>query len=95
MDVEAVKRSPSQEKYGRVQSAIRLLVLVVFLGWIFVWIVTPTNTYQQKWQPRLQAKTNSIFGAQGLFLIQLYMCKNQNSLHVYIPLVCIYLIFDI
>ncbi|KAG4377950.1 hypothetical protein GLYMA_18G235900v4 [Glycine max] len=69
MDVEAVKRSPSQEKYGRVQSAIRLLVLVVFLGWIFVWIVTPTNTYQQKWQPRLQAKTNSIFGAQGAMLL--------------------------
>ncbi|KAG5092652.1 hypothetical protein JHK82_051430 [Glycine max] len=69
MDVEAVKRSPSQEKYGRVQSAIRLLVLVVFLGWIFVWVVTPTNTYQQKWQPRLQAKTNSIFGAQGAMLL--------------------------
>jgi len=73
MDVEVQKKLLSQEKYGRAQSAIRWLVLVVFVGWIFVWIMTPTNTYQQKWKHRLQAKTNSGFGKQGLFLIQLYI----------------------
>ncbi|TKY65412.1 Ferric reduction oxidase 2 [Spatholobus suberectus] len=69
MDVEVVQKSPSQEKYGRAQSLIRLLVLVVFLGWIFIWIMAPTNTYKQKWQPRLQAKTSSIFGKQGATLL--------------------------
>ncbi|XP_027352717.1 ferric reduction oxidase 2-like [Abrus precatorius] len=62
MDVEVMKKSPSQ-------SAIRLLVLVVFLGWIFIWIMAPTNTYKRKWMPRLQAKTHSIFGVQGAILL--------------------------
>ncbi|ESW11797.1 hypothetical protein PHAVU_008G060100 [Phaseolus vulgaris] len=69
MDVEVQKKLLSQEKYGRAQSAIRWLVLVVFVGWIFVWIMTPTNTYQQKWKHRLQAKTNSGFGKQGARLL--------------------------
>ncbi|RDY08386.1 Ferric reduction oxidase 2, partial [Mucuna pruriens] len=56
-------------KYGRVQSAIKLLVLVVFLGWIFIWMMAPTNTYNKKWKPRLQAKTSSIFGKQGAILL--------------------------
>ncbi|KAK7295117.1 hypothetical protein RJT34_18021 [Clitoria ternatea] len=68
MDVEEVKKPPSKEKYMRVQSAIRLLVLVVFLGWIFIWIMAPTNIYKQKWEPRLQAKTVSIFGIQALLV---------------------------
>ncbi|KAK7374309.1 hypothetical protein VNO80_07737 [Phaseolus coccineus] len=69
MDVEVEKQLLSQEKYGRVQSAIRWLVLVVFVGWIFVWIMTPTDTYQQKWQHRLQAKTKYGFGRQGAMLL--------------------------
>jgi len=74
MDAEVEKKLVSQEKYGRVQSAIRWLVLVVFVGWILVWIMTPTNTYMQKWHHLLQAKTKSGFdGRQGLFLIQLYI----------------------
>ncbi|KAK7340287.1 hypothetical protein VNO77_20989 [Canavalia gladiata] len=70
MDAEVMmKKSPSQEKYCRVQYAIKLLALIVFLGWIFIWIMAPTNTYRQNWWPRLQAKTSSIFGAQGTILL--------------------------
>lgn len=63
-----VKTSPSQEKYGRVQFAIRLLVLVLFLGWIFIWIMSPTNTFRQAWLPRYKAKTNNTtyFGSKGV-----------------------------
>ncbi|KAL2330261.1 hypothetical protein Fmac_017842 [Flemingia macrophylla] len=68
MDEEVVQKSPSQGKHGRVQSAIRLLVLAVFLGWISVWIMAPTNTYKQQWKPWLQAKTSS-FGPQGASLL--------------------------
>ena len=70
MAEEMVERSPSQEEYGRVLFAIRLLVLLVLLGWIFIWIMVPTNTYKQKWQPQLRAKTSTstYFGAQGLII---------------------------
>ncbi|XP_052728376.1 ferric reduction oxidase 2 isoform X2 [Vigna angularis] len=69
MNVEVEKKSISEEKYGRVQSVIRWLVLVVFLGWIFVWIMTPTNTYQQKWKHCLRAKTESVLDTQGANLL--------------------------
>ncbi|XP_019413694.1 PREDICTED: ferric reduction oxidase 2-like [Lupinus angustifolius] len=63
---EMMKRSSTQETYGKVQSAIRILALFVFVGWIFIWIMIPTNTYTQNWFPHLQAKTTSIyFGEQG------------------------------
>ncbi|KHN26943.1 ferric reduction oxidase 2-like [Glycine soja] len=66
-----VKTSPSQEKYGRVQFSIRLLVLVLFLGWIFIWIMSPTNTFRQAWLPRYKAKTNNTtyFGSKGAYLL--------------------------
>lgn len=68
MAIELEKGSSSQEKYGKVQLAIRMLVLVLFLGWIFIWIMTPTKTYKQTWKPQLLAKTSSTyFGVQGLF----------------------------
>ncbi|XP_027929861.1 ferric reduction oxidase 2-like isoform X2 [Vigna unguiculata] len=73
MNVEVEKKTLSEEKYGRVESVIRWLVVVVFVGWIFVWIMTPTNTYQQKWKHRLQEKTESVFGAQGARLL-VYTC---------------------
>ncbi|WVZ05306.1 hypothetical protein V8G54_018652, partial [Vigna mungo] len=69
MNVQVEKKSLSEEKSGTVQSVIRWLVLVVFVGWIFVWIMTPTNTYQQKWKHRLRAKTESIFDTQGANLL--------------------------
>lgn len=73
MAEEMVKMSPSQAKYVRIQFAIKLLAMLVFLGWILQWIVIPTNTYRQIWRPQIQAKTSSTyFGAQGLFFVQLY-----------------------
>ncbi|XP_061341310.1 ferric reduction oxidase 2-like isoform X1 [Gastrolobium bilobum] len=65
-----VKRSPSQEKNGSVQSVIRLLVVLLLLGWIFIWIMMPTNTYRQRWMLQLQAKSSfTYFGAQGVTLL--------------------------
>jgi len=63
-----VKRSPSQAKFYRVQFAIRLLVLLLFLGWIFIWIMSPTNTFKKRWLPRFRAKTNNTtyLGSKGL-----------------------------
>jgi len=69
-----VKRSPSQAKFHRLQIAIRLLVLLLFLGWIFIWIMSPTNTFRQIWLPRYRASTNNTtyLGSKGL--ISLFNC---------------------
>ncbi|KAE9595483.1 putative ferric-chelate reductase (NADH) [Lupinus albus] len=67
---ETLKRSPSQEKYGRAQSAIKILFLVVFVGWIFIWIMLPTNTTNFKWLPQLQKETNSTYyGIEGASIL--------------------------
>ncbi|KAE9610207.1 hypothetical protein Lal_00006854 [Lupinus albus] len=96
MVVEVVKKSlSSKEKYGMIQSAIWLFVLVVFLAWIFIWIMTPTNTWKQVWMPQLLENTASTyFGVQGLPLllytfpvlfiavlgcVYLHIAKNTNS----------------
>nr|XP_004510757.1 ferric reduction oxidase 2-like isoform X1 [Cicer arietinum] len=65
MAQEEVKRSPSK-KYVMIQSTIKLLMVLVFLGLIFIFIMMPTNTFKKIWIPQFQAKTNSTyFGAQG------------------------------
>ncbi|CAJ1950187.1 unnamed protein product [Sphenostylis stenocarpa] len=66
-----MKRSPSHEKFHRVQFAIRILVLVLFLGWIFIWIMAPTDIYRQRWLPRFRAKINNTtyFGSSGANLL--------------------------
>ncbi|QCE02713.1 ferric reduction oxidase 2-like isoform X2 [Vigna unguiculata] len=69
--VVKVKSSPSQAKFHRVQFAIRLLVLVLFLGWIFIWIMSSTNTFRQRWLPIYKAKTNNTtyLGSKGAYLL--------------------------
>ncbi|XP_068653680.1 ferric reduction oxidase 2-like [Aristolochia californica] len=52
------------------QAAITFLIGVVFLGWMLLWVMIPTNTYTQKWQPKIRARANSTyFGAQGANLL--------------------------
>ena len=72
--VVKVKSSPSQAKFHRVQFAIRLLVLVLFLGWIFIWIMSSTNTFRQRWLPIYKAKTNNTtyLGSKGVVNILNY-----------------------
>lgn len=66
MAQDKVKRSPTQIKYGLIQSTIRLLMVLLFLGLIFIFIMMPTYTFKHTWNPQFQAKTNSTyFGAQG------------------------------
>ncbi|KDP22239.1 hypothetical protein JCGZ_26070 [Jatropha curcas] len=49
---------------------IRLIVLVVFLGWIMIWVMLPTKLYDNKWTPKLTSKLiNSKFEVQGTNLL--------------------------
>uniref|UniRef100_A0A2C9VR10 ferric-chelate reductase (NADH) n=1 Tax=Manihot esculenta TaxID=3983 RepID=A0A2C9VR10_MANES len=40
---------------------IRLIFLVVFLGWIVIWILLPTKVYKNTWTPKLESKLNSTY----------------------------------
>ncbi|KAL6124158.1 hypothetical protein ACLB2K_076673 [Fragaria x ananassa] len=63
---------PSHEGIKKARAAIRLLlVLVVFGGCVLLYVMMPTNTYKQIWQPRIRAKANSstYFGSQGASLL--------------------------
>lgn len=46
---------------------IRLILLLVFAGWLIVWIMVPTKTYKLVWTPKLQSHlTSTYFGVQGI-----------------------------
>ncbi|KAH9646866.1 Ferric reduction oxidase 2 [Citrus sinensis] len=53
-----------------IKSAIKLLVMVIFLGYILLWIIMPTNKFYLNWLPQIQSKTNSTyFGEQGAYML--------------------------
>ncbi|KAJ6879460.1 hypothetical protein NC652_032906 [Populus alba x Populus x berolinensis] len=56
-------------------AGIRLLLMIVLLGYAMVWIVMPTKTFKGTWLPNLRKKLNSstYFGKQGTgFLVYLF-----------------------
>ncbi|KAJ0042296.1 hypothetical protein Pint_17519 [Pistacia integerrima] len=53
-----------------VRSAIRLLLMVIFLGYMMIWIMMPTNTFFMHWFPEIHSKTNATyFGKQGAYML--------------------------
>ncbi|KAK4571505.1 hypothetical protein RGQ29_030081 [Quercus rubra] len=51
-------------------TALRMIFLVVFIGWLMVWVLLPTTIYTQVWTPKLNCKLNSTyFGEQGTNLL--------------------------
>ncbi|XP_047315051.1 ferric reduction oxidase 2-like [Impatiens glandulifera] len=65
-----MKKSSSNSNQGLVTDAIRAvimaLVVIIFIGYIFIWFMTPTNLYRKKWLPLMRIKANSTyFGNQG------------------------------
>ncbi|CAM8976347.1 unnamed protein product [Rhodiola kirilowii] len=52
--------------------AFNAIFLIVFLGWLMIWIMLPTNNYKLKWNPDLTLKLNSTyFQSQGTNLLLL------------------------
>lgn len=76
-----------KDQMGISRRAFNAIFLVVFLGWLMIWIMLPTNTYKLKWVPDMTLKLNSTyFQAQGLvwfmqlvFLINLWMLKKLSK----------------
>ncbi|PSS11693.1 Ferric reduction oxidase [Actinidia chinensis var. chinensis] len=68
MDSMVVQRSSPSSNGGlnAIRAMIMVLVMVVFVGYLLLWLMTPTNVYRQKWLPKIRADANStFFGAQG------------------------------
>ncbi|XP_076953079.1 ferric reduction oxidase 4-like [Bidens hawaiensis] len=48
----------------------RLVMLLVFVGWLFMWVMLPTKTYKYSWTPSLSIHLNSTyFREQGTNLV--------------------------
>ncbi|KAJ8773188.1 hypothetical protein K2173_028365 [Erythroxylum novogranatense] len=53
-----------------VRSGIILLVSVIFLGYLMIWMMMPTNTYYLQWFPEISRKTSSKYlGGQGSYTL--------------------------
>lgn len=52
---------PPQERNNFIQAMIMALLLVVSAGYIFLWIMLPTNLYRRTWLPEIQAQANSTY----------------------------------
>lgn len=52
---------------GNTRSLLKMLMVVLFLGWIFVWIMISTNLFKSNWTPKLAKYLNTTyFGPQGI-----------------------------
>nr|XP_043619291.1 ferric reduction oxidase 2-like [Erigeron canadensis] len=49
---------------------IKGIAVLVFIGYLFLWVITPTYVYKQKWLVKIRAQTTSTyFGPQGTTML--------------------------
>ncbi|KAM3319939.1 ferric reduction oxidase 4 [Capsicum chacoense] len=72
------------------RSVLNIFVMLVFVGWLFMWVMLPTKTYKYSWTPQLKNKLNSAyFREQGTnlllftFPIMLIAALSCVYLHLY------------
>ncbi|KAJ3706899.1 hypothetical protein LUZ61_010604 [Rhynchospora tenuis] len=64
--ISSLQSSSMHDNKPMVLKVMKILLALVFAGWIFIWIIVPTSTYRYTWSPKLYADTNSTyFGRQG------------------------------
>ncbi|XP_059304748.1 ferric reduction oxidase 4-like isoform X2 [Lycium ferocissimum] len=57
---------------GSRSAVLNILLVLVFIGWLFMWVMLPTETYKYSWTPQLLNKLNSTyFREQGTNLLLL------------------------
>ncbi|XP_044505692.1 ferric reduction oxidase 2-like [Mangifera indica] len=53
-----------------VRLGIKLLILAIFLGYMMIWIMMPTNAFFKHWFPEIHARTDATyFGKEGTFML--------------------------
>lgn len=69
----------------RIQSVIKMAVVIVFVGYVFIWVILPTNLYKKDWLLKVRAKTMSTyFGTQGSYIF-FYFLLLSPSINGYYP----------
>lgn len=49
------------------RSLLKMLMVALFLGWMFIWIMISTNRFKNIWTPKLAKYLNTTyFGPQGI-----------------------------
>lgn len=57
------------QQIKRIRIFIKLLISVIFVGYVMIWIMMPTNEFWLHWLPHIHAKTDSKYlGLQGLMI---------------------------
>lgn len=52
---------------GDLRNLLKMLMMVVFVGWMFVWVMLSTNLFKNKWTPKMTKYFNTTyFGPQGI-----------------------------
>lgn len=52
---------------GDMRNLLKMLMMVVFVGWMFVWVMISTNLFKNKWTPKMTKYFNTTyFGPQGI-----------------------------
>ncbi|CAL5364410.1 unnamed protein product [Camellia sinensis] len=64
MDSMEIKQSPREGIKKKTRLAIGVQVLVIFLGYIMIWLMMPTNTFWLHWLPDIQADADSTYFGQ-------------------------------
>ncbi|CAH8355896.1 unnamed protein product [Eruca vesicaria subsp. sativa] len=72
---------------GDMRNLLKMLMMVVFVGWMFVWVMISTNLFKNKWTPKMTKYFNTTyFGPQGTNLV--FLTVPMMSVAV---LSCVYL----
>ncbi|KAL1809414.1 hypothetical protein ACET3Z_026404 [Daucus carota] len=54
----------------RMQAVIKIAVMLVFVGYVFIWVMLPTDLYQKDWLLKIRAETMSTYlGTQGATML--------------------------
>ncbi|XP_057979341.1 ferric reduction oxidase 2-like [Malania oleifera] len=71
--VESVIKRPisvSQKGLRCIRRAIWVVLMILFLGNVMIWVISPTDVYLENWLRSIRAKANSTyFGSQGSVLL--------------------------
>ena len=48
-------------------AALKVLMIIIFAGWIAVWIQKPTNMWTRKWKGAEDSSSYTVFGYYGMY----------------------------
>lgn len=61
MDSSMANQSALHKRATLIQQAIKLVILVICLGYSLVWIMMPTSLFFQNWLPHIYVDLNSTY----------------------------------